>query len=182
MSSESFPIKEKRIRIRFPFCRRCVIMHGYRVQCASARCFGRSHPHQIIQYPGIAKLVSRLVWERSSVYPWWKQPKPGTPCNTGVCGISPDRKTWPKTRFDHINDHRQNNLWFSPSPWYHGRNWISGCGSTGRARHLGCRGWVFKSPHSDQNPSEIIDFRGIFLILCLLRRRRYKEQLYRRSL
>ena len=28
---------------------------------------------------------------------------------------------------------------------------------------LGCRGWVFKSPHSDQNPSEIIDFRGIFL-------------------
>ena len=64
MSSESFPIKEKRIRIRFPFCRRCVIMHGYRVQCASARCFGRIHPHQIIQYPGIAKLVSRLVWER----------------------------------------------------------------------------------------------------------------------
>ena len=37
---------------------------------------------------------------------------------------------------------------------------------------LGCRGWVFKSPHSDQNPSEIIDFRGIFLILCLLRHRR----------
>ena len=36
---------------------------------------------------------------------------------------------------------------------------------------LGCRGWVFKSPHSDQNPSEINDFRGIFLILCLLRRR-----------
>ena len=30
------------------------------------------------------------------------------------------------------------------------QNWISGCGSTGRARHLGCRGWVFKSPHSDQ--------------------------------
>jgi hypothetical protein len=28
---------------------------------------------------------------------------------------------------------------------------------------LGCRGWVFKSPHSDQNPSEINDFRGIFL-------------------
>ena len=30
---------------------------------------------------------------------------------------------------------------------------------------LGCRGWVFKSPHSDQNPSEINDFRGIFLSL-----------------
>ena len=67
MSSESFPIKEKQIRIRFPFCRRCVIMHGYRVPCASARCFGRSHPHQIIQYPGIAKLVSRLVWDQETV-------------------------------------------------------------------------------------------------------------------
>lgn len=47
-------------------------------------------------------------------------------------------------------------------------------GATGLAEGsdigLGCRGWVFKSPHSDQNPSEIIDFRGIFLILCLLRR------------
>ena len=67
MSSESFPSKEKRIRIHFPFCRRCVIMHGYRVQCASARRFGRIHPHQIIQYPGIAKLVSRLVWDQETV-------------------------------------------------------------------------------------------------------------------
>ena len=67
MSSESFPIKEKRIRIRFPFCRRCVIMHRYRVQCASALCFGRIHPHQIIPYPGIAKLVSRLVWDQETV-------------------------------------------------------------------------------------------------------------------
>ena len=31
---------------------------------------------------------------------------------------------------------------------------------------LGCRGWVFKSPHSDQNPSEIVDFRGIFFVYC----------------
>ena len=38
---------------------------------------------------------------------------------------------------------------------------------------LGCRGWVFKSPHSDQTPSEIVDFRGLFLILCLLRRKIY---------
>ena len=44
MSSESFPGKEKRIRIRFPFCRQCVIMHGYRVQCASARCSGGAIP------------------------------------------------------------------------------------------------------------------------------------------
>ena len=27
----------------------------------------RSHPHQIIQYPGIAKLVSRLVWDQETV-------------------------------------------------------------------------------------------------------------------
>ena len=25
---------------------------------------------------------------------------------------------------------------------------------------LGCRGWVFKSPHSDRTSSEIVDFRG----------------------
>ena len=35
---------------------------------------------------------------------------------------------------------------------------------------LGPRGREFEPLHSDQNPSEIIDFRGIFLILCLLRR------------
>ena len=28
---------------------------------------------------------------------------------------------------------------------------------------LGPRGREFESPHSDQNPSEIVDFRGIFL-------------------
>ena len=31
---------------------------------------------------------------------------------------------------------------------------------------------AFEPHYSDQNPSEIVDFRGIFLILCLLRRRR----------
>ena len=34
---------------------------------------------------------------------------------------------------------------------------------------LGSSDRAFESPHSDQNPSEIVDFRGIFLILCLLR-------------
>ena len=37
---------------------------------------------------------------------------------------------------------------------------------------LGPRGREFEPRHSDQNPSEIVDFRGVFLILCLLRRRR----------
>ena len=49
-------------------------------------------------------------------------------------------------------------------------------GATGLAEGsdigLGPRGREFEPLHSDQNPSEIIDFRGIFLILCLLRRRR----------
>ena len=36
---------------------------------------------------------------------------------------------------------------------------------------LGCGSRAFESRHSDQNPSEIVDFRGVFLILCLLRRR-----------
>jgi len=40
---------------------------------------------------------------------------------------------------------------------------------------LGSRDRAFESPHSDQNPSEINDFRGIFLILCLLRRRRWNH-------
>ena len=30
---------------------------------------------------------------------------------------------------------------------------------------------AFEPHYSDQNPSEINDFRGIFLILCILRRR-----------
>ena len=30
---------------------------------------------------------------------------------------------------------------------------------------------AFEPHYSDQNPSEIVDFRGVFLILCLLRRK-----------
>ena len=30
---------------------------------------------------------------------------------------------------------------------------------------------AFEPHYSDQKPSEIVDFRGLFLILCLLRRR-----------
>ena len=87
MSSESFPGKEKRIRIRFPFCRQCVIMHEYRVQCASARCFGRIHPYQIIQYPGIAKLVSRLVWKCRGGIRDRARRNAAKPCGTCACGI-----------------------------------------------------------------------------------------------
>lgn len=38
---------------------------------------------------------------------------------------------------------------------------------------LGARCRRFESCRPDQNPSEIVDFRGIFLILCLLRRKIY---------
>ena len=123
------------------------------------------------EYPGIAKLVARVVWECVDPIHARLGQKSAKPCGTGDSGFFPGCWKRHKSGFDHINDHRQKKLYFYRSPWYHGRNWISGCGSTGRARHLGCRGWVFKSPHSDQNPSEIVDFRGIFLILWLLRRR-----------
>ena len=114
MPSESFPRKEKRIRIRFPFCRRCVIMHGYRVQCASARCFGRIHPHQIIQYPGIAKLVSRLVWECRGGIRGGARQTAANPCNTGDSGFFSGCRKRHKSGFDHINDHRQKIFDFPP--------------------------------------------------------------------
>ena len=42
-------------------------------------------------------------------------------------------------------------------------------GATGLAEGsdigLGCGSRAFESRHSDQNPSEIVDFRGIFLFL-----------------
>lgn len=36
---------------------------------------------------------------------------------------------------------------------------------------LGSGDRAFEPHYSDQSPSEIVDFRGIFLILCLLRRK-----------
>ena len=78
-------------------------------------------------------------------------------------GFFPDYRKWHKSGFDHRNDHRQKNLWFSSLPWYNGRNWISGYSAVGSALDLGSRGRAFESLYSDQNPSEINDFRGIFL-------------------
>ena len=124
-----------------------------------------------IEYPGVAKLVSRLVWECRGCIRDRVRRNAAKPCGTCVCGISPSCRKRHKRGFNHINDHRQKNLCFSPPPWYNGRNWISGCSAVGSARDLGSRGRAFESLHSDQNPSEIVDFRGIFLILCLLRRK-----------
>ena len=43
------------------------------------------------------------------------------------------------------------------------QNQISGYSAVGSALDLGSRGRAFESLYSDQNPSEIVDFRGIFL-------------------
>ena len=43
------------------------------------------------------------------------------PCDTGVCRILHDCRKRHKSGFDHMNDHRQKNLYFYRSPWYHGR-------------------------------------------------------------
>ena len=73
MSSKSFPSKEKWIsqqrktdKNTLPFLP--PVCYNARVSCAMrvGALLRRSHPHQIIQYPGIAKLVSRLVWENTT--------------------------------------------------------------------------------------------------------------------
>ena len=72
-------------------------------------------------YPGIAKLVSRLVWECVDPIHARLGQKPAKPCGTGDSGFSSGCRKRHKSGFDHINDHRQKNLYFYPSPWYHGR-------------------------------------------------------------
>ena len=62
------------------------------------------------EYPGVAELVPRHIWERRTHHPRPEKPKPGKPCNTGVCGILPGHQTGPKNGFDHRIDHRQENL------------------------------------------------------------------------
>ena len=73
-------------------------------------------------YPGIAKLVSRLVWECRGAIRDGARRNAAKPRDTCTCGIFPDCRKRHKSRFDHINDHRQKNLYFYHSPWYHGRN------------------------------------------------------------
>ena len=124
-----------------------------------------------IEYPGVAQLVGRDIWECRGGIRNRARRNAAKPCDTGNSGFPSGCRKRHKSGFDHRNDHRQKNLWFSPPPWYHGRNWISGCSEVGIALDLGSRDRAFESPHSDQNPSEIVDFRGIFLILCLLRRK-----------
>ena len=72
-------------------------------------------------YPGIAKLVSRLVWECVDPIHAWLGQKLAKPCGTGDSGFFPGCRKRHKIAFDHMNDHRQKKLYFYRSPWYHGR-------------------------------------------------------------
>ena len=74
-----------------------------------------------IEYPGIAKLVSRLVWECRGCIRDRSERNVAKPCDACVCRIFPDCRKQHKSGFDHINDHRQKKLYFYHSPWYHGR-------------------------------------------------------------
>ena len=101
------------------------------------KCMQTTAAAQKSTYPGVAQLVARLLWERRGGIRDKARWNAAKPCDTCVCGIFLDCRKRHKSGFDHINDHRQKNLWFSPLPWYNGRNWISGCSAVGSARDLG---------------------------------------------
>ena len=67
-----------------------------------------------ILYSGIAKLVSRLVWECRVGIRDGTGKNAAKPCDTCVCGISPNCRKRHKIGFDHINDHRQKIFIFPP--------------------------------------------------------------------
>ena len=60
-----------------------------------------------IEYPGIAKLVSRLVWECRGGIRDRVRRNAAKPCDTCDCGISTGCRKRHKIAFDHRNDHRQ---------------------------------------------------------------------------
>ena len=63
-----------------------------------------------IEYPGIAKLVSRLVWVCRGGIRDGARRNAARPCDTGDSGISFNCRKRYKIGFDHMNDHRQKNL------------------------------------------------------------------------
>ena len=63
-----------------------------------------------IEYPGVAQLVGRDIWEcRGGIRDgaWRNAAKP---CGTGDSRIFPGYRKRHKSGFDHRNDHRQKNL------------------------------------------------------------------------
>ena len=75
-----------------------------------------------IEYPGVAQLVGRDIWECVDPIHAWLGQKLAKPCGTGDSGFFPGCRKRHKSGFDHRNDHRQKKLYFYRSPWYHGRN------------------------------------------------------------
>ena len=69
----------------------------------------------------MVQLIECVVWECRGgirVRSWQNAAKP---CDTGDSGFFSGCRKRHKSGFDHRNDHRQKNLYFYPSPWYHGR-------------------------------------------------------------
>ena len=93
---------------------------------------------------GVAQLAARLVWECRGYIRDGARRNAAKPCGACVCGTFPDCRKRYKSGFDHINDHRQKNLWFSSLSWYNGRNWISGYSEVGIAPGLGAGYFPFK--------------------------------------
>ena len=63
-----------------------------------------------IEYPGVAQLVGRDIWECRGGIRDGVRRNAAKPCDACVCGISPDCRKRYKSGFDHINDYRQKNL------------------------------------------------------------------------
>ena len=74
-----------------------------------------------IEYPGVAQLVGRDIWECRGGIRDRVRRNAAKPCDTCVCWIFPGCRKRHKSGFDHRNDHRQKKLYFYRSPWYHGR-------------------------------------------------------------
>ena len=77
------------------------------------KCMQTTAAAQKSTYPGVAQLVARLLWERRGGIRDKARWNAAKPCDTCVCGIFLDCRKRHKSGFDHINDHRQKNLWFS---------------------------------------------------------------------
>ena len=63
----------------------------------------------------------RFVWECRGGIRDRVRRNAAKPCSACVCWFFSGRRNRHKSGFDHRNDHRQKNLYFYPSPWYHGR-------------------------------------------------------------
>ncbi len=63
-----------------------------------------------IEYPGVAQLVGRDIWECRGGIRDGVRRNDAKPCDTCVYGTFSDYRNRHKSGFDHINDHRQKNL------------------------------------------------------------------------